>query len=123
MFMTLEQAENYNKVILEANPLARMYEIGVQFIRKNKIKYVEHKRKALPNTKMSLNFLNLPQSILSVVSKNSRLLRQHTKSVVTTDLSVKATNKYVQRTVFGWLEHKPHGTQRNISSGQIKGLI
>jgi hypothetical protein len=35
-----------------------------------------------------------------------RFLRQRTKSVLTTDLSVKATNKSVERTVFSQLEHK-----------------
>jgi hypothetical protein len=34
-------------------------------------------------------------------------LIQRTKSVVTTDLSFKATDKSVERTVFGRLEHKP----------------
>jgi hypothetical protein len=35
-------------------------------------------------------------------------LRQRTKSVETTDFSVKSTDKTFWRTVFGWLEHKPN---------------
>jgi hypothetical protein len=45
------------------------------------------------------------QEILSVVSKNSRLVRQQAKSVMTTDLSVKVTDKTVQRPFSGRLEH------------------
>jgi hypothetical protein len=35
-------------------------------------------------------------------------LRQRTKWVVTTDFSVRATDKSVRRTTFGWLDNKPN---------------
>jgi hypothetical protein len=42
--------------------------------------------------------------------------RQRTESVVTTDLSVKARDKSVWRTVFCWLEHKPNFMLRDNSA-------
>jgi hypothetical protein len=44
----------------------------------------------------------------SVASKNELLFKQRTKSIVTTDLLVKATDKSVRWTVFGRLECKPN---------------
>jgi hypothetical protein len=46
------------------------------------------------------------QSIVAVVSKKSRLLKQQTKSVMTADLLVKATDKSVRRTIFGRFDQK-----------------
>jgi hypothetical protein len=50
----------------------------------------------------------LSQPILSVDSTTMSFLRQRTKSVVTTDLSVRATDKSVRRTTFGRFDHKPN---------------
>jgi hypothetical protein len=49
----------------------------------------------------------LSQLILSVVPKNSRLLRQRTKFIATTDLSIKAADISVRRIVFSGFAHKP----------------
>jgi hypothetical protein len=49
----------------------------------------------------------LSQPILNILSTTLSFLRQQNKSVVTINLSVKATDKSVRWTIFGRLKHKP----------------